>query len=284
MKEAAKIKIDVRIGRQAAARFGAVEAASQDIVDKVMDTAVNRARTRLMVRLKGLERYLQRQVQDEYLDAMEFVNSKMVGLESQTVPRTIRFPAPHLTQDVPGINWTGGAMGQTQWAPLKKSTLIKKRIYYKSAGTKTFDSADKKARRYFVMTGKLKTELLRGARRFVRNTGVIRLFQRGRGTPRVTAKSKDIPVVDLRIRIMPRIPARSLNATDGSFERALGVSNASIEKLVGNKNHRPMLAPVFSYYTVYHVPNVVARAMAQAIYQRSLSTDNAVGNMAEGGF
>lgn len=283
MKEAARIKIDVQIGRNAKSRFGAVDAASQDIVDKIMDTAVGRIRTRAVVRLQGLEKHLQRQVAAAYMEAMEFANQKMVGLESESVPRTIKFPQPHIFRPAVGVNYTG-ASAQTQWAPLSKRTLLAKRVYLKSTGVKSYDTAERRARRYFVHTGRLKNELVRGARKLVRNTGLVKLYHRARGTPRVTAKMKEIPLADLRIHIMPSIPARSLTAKDGSFERAMGISPESVTKLVGTKHHRAMLAPVFSYWTTYHIPNVVAQAMAQVISERRLDTRNAVGNMAEGGF
>lgn len=149
---------------------------------------------------------------------------------------------------------------------------------------------EKGNRKYFVNTGDLRGSIRRIATGYVKDPGkAVKVF--------VTRKDKNgrlrdasgrftkVHTHDMKIRLLPNINPTYLPALMGSkngkwdpnvgFEKALGFRGLDLEKLRGprldfgseDRNvhvHRPLLQPVFTYWTLFQIPNAIARGITNA--------------------
>ena len=152
--------------------------------------------------------------------------------------------------------------------------------------------------KFFVNTGALKAGLRSMAKSIVNATGVVKvhyLDENNRARPigyftrvintnsKVSGKRltvTKVPLGRLRISFLPNIPAgmlpglRSgqLGQHDKSmkFEKKVGISGDLLEKLrgpqiPGQDRHRALLQPVFTFWTLFHLPRRVAKTLVSQL-------------------
>lgn len=289
-----KLLINFRIGKNSGSRdltsTGAGGALSnnvaQAITDALADEGGRLARERTLLNLKGLNNRLQRVIETEYAQGVQYAADNMMGQISDGArDKVFGFNNVGFNTNVPQgkafqRNSTPFTTGHVTWAPLSRNTVRRK-----IGDGLSID----RARRYYRNTGALRKELLTQARAMVKRTGVVKItFNTGRFAP-VKSKTAKIPVGQLRITLMPRTPRSALpglasgNLGDVNksmaFERSLGMSEDAITKLTGpmrskgtfNLAHRPLLQPVFTYWSLFRIPNKIAAALAGAINEGARS-------------
>lgn len=186
-----------------------------------------------------------------------------------------------------------GASDGVEWAPLSEKTIEMKQEAAKKRGKAV---SPMNAYRHFIDSGDLRGELLSKTRNMVKRTGVVKVMPRsgsfrarddvggGGGHPGrfVSASSvKKVHVDGITIRLYPNIPHNLLPGMKSgdwgqdsglpSFEQALGLDRATVEKLkpAGEKAVpiRPMLQPIFTYYAMFKAPRVLANTLMSTLNQ-----------------
>ncbi|RWB08785.1 MAG: hypothetical protein EOQ39_18770 [Mesorhizobium sp.] len=279
-----RITINFRIGKNSGSKDASGNGAAVAITDAVAAETANFATERVRVGLKGLNSRLQRTIETEYALGIKYAADSLMGqlsnYGSDMSPKVFSF------SDAKGsvINTRIGdtkrfkmatqpfSRGQVTWARLTGNTIRRK-----VAGGLSVD----RARRFYRNTGRLRQELLTQARSMVKRTGVVKITMNNSGRFVSRARGSTIPVGQLRITLMPNVSRSSLpglisgNLGDDnpsmSFERSLGMSSDAITKLQGpmagsyNLSHRPLLQPVFTYWSLFRIPNKIASALNDSI-------------------
>ncbi|CCV12938.1 hypothetical protein [Mesorhizobium sp. STM 4661] len=275
-----KILIKFRIGKNSGSRDASGTGAAEAITNAVADESGRLARERTLINLKGLNGRLQRVIETEYAQGVKYAAENMMGQMSvATAPKVFSFAdAGFNARSVANtkrfqMQTQPFARGQITWAPLHRSTIRRK-----IEGGLSID----RAKRFYRNTGRLRQELLSKAREMVKRTGVVKITfnDSGRFAP-VKNRNAIIPVGRLRITLLPRTPRSALpgllsgNLGDTnnnmSFEKSLGMSEDAITKLRGPMNgtynlaNRPLLQPVFTYWSLFRIPNKIAAALDASI-------------------
>lgn len=172
--------------------------------------------------------------------------------------------------------------GGVDWDPLTPSTVYAKR----KAGHQ--ESASK----MFIFTGDLKRELTQANREMVKKTGVVKVTSidnrdaKGRFA-KLDDTRKRVKLGSLRIRLLPNISRSSLPGISSgtwsedtgtmAFEKKLGLSPETVKKLSGKGSRddatfekRPLLQPVFTFYTLFRAPMIISQVMSQTLQQSNI--------------
>ncbi|MES0134508.1 hypothetical protein NKJ88_06030 [Mesorhizobium sp. M0016] len=285
-----RISINFRIGKNSGSRDASGTGAAAAITDAVAAATGNFAMERVRVGLKTLNARLQRTIETEYALGVKYAADNLMGqlsaYGSDHSPKVFSF------SDAAGavintkianskrfqMSTQPFARGQISWARLTGNTIRRK-----VAGGLSVD----RARRFYRNTGRLRQELLSQSRQMVKRTGVVRITMNSSGRFVTRARGATIPVGQLRITLMPNVSRSSLpglisgNLGDVnqnmSFERSLGMSSDAITKLQGpmagghNLSHRPLLQPVFTYWSLFKIPQKIAAALNDSIVSATQS-------------
>jgi hypothetical protein len=234
-----------------------------------------------------------------------FVTPADVNIENDRMSDIVdRFDANHdfIKKKLNPRGGLGAAsvLGTTQnvhWHPLTKRTLSAKTDHFNGvamanrgkSGKVNLDKVRAEARKFYVFSGRMKAELMAKRRAMVKRTGVVRIagvnLRQGKKAIKLTkVRGQTVPIAKLRVRLLPNIATSSLpgitsgdwrdDTGDVGFESALGLSAETVKKL-GNirggepLGKRPMLQPIFTYYTLFRAPQVIGAVadnmLAQAV-------------------
>lgn len=282
-----QILIKFRIGKNSGSKDATGSGAAQAITDAVANLTGNLAKDRVKVNLRSLNSRLLKTIETEYALGVKYAADNMMGQISDGArDKVFGFNNTGFNTDIPRFksfsaktaNFTTGSV---VWAPLSRNTVRRK-----IADGLSID----RARRYYRHTGALRAELLSKAREMVKRTGIVRITfnDTGRFTP-VKDRKAVIPVGRLRITLLPKTPRSALpglitgdlgdvNKTM-AFERSLGLSDDAIMKLRGpmsrgyNLANRPLLQPVFTYWSLFRIPNRIAAALDATIHNATVGND-----------
>ncbi len=224
--------------------------------------------------LSKLSKSLALNVENSYLSAVQFAANSMINLRSPKGAANRQGMV-----DVRGPRDEDGSDTIAHWKPLAPRTIREQNSI----------KQEKSSGRFFSQYGNLRHELLGTAKRIVKSTGVVRVvFNKQSGRRKIRETDTKVHIADFKIIVMPNIgrsvlPALGRNVRgftldqqyDSSltFEKKLGISDASIRKLrgAGSGNfvipgtHRPLLQPVFTYWTLNKIPRVIANSLDRAI-------------------
>lgn len=266
------LKLNVRIGNRSAT-FDANQARAADFIAGVtMDEMLSELRDSTNFQLNKLAKNLPKLVENSYIGAVQYAAKSMIGLKS---PRGI----DNRKQGVRVMDPDGEGLEIAHWQSLSPRTIREQNEIHNTKGPGEF----------FNRSGALRMDLLSMARRLVLATGVVKVTYngqlrdvRGRFTS-PAASLKKVALGDFHIRLMPNInPAtlpglRTTNLTDHdpslTFERKLGFSPAALRKLKGAGKgeflipgtHRPLMQPVFTYWTLNRIPRVIAHSITDSL-------------------
>lgn len=263
----------------------------EHMVNAIGEEAVDLVKAAERVRLGALAKRLEQTVATEYADGIRYAASNLIGLSSKGQGDAMRiFIQPPGADDSVGFTTRNNVKlrmktpkhlkSEMYWKTLKKRTVIDK--MRRNGGNKV------EAHRFFLNTGALRRSLLAGARAMVKRTGAVSVIYReakyrlGGRFAKITKSPEKVVLGDIRINLLPKIPKGLLRGlqtgnigdTDPSmgFERALGISGLRLQKLMGpayadpsGKSNRPLLQPVFTYWTLFRMPNRIANALNRAM-------------------
>jgi hypothetical protein len=274
------LKITINIGGRRVTEDGNSNRAMNAFRNGVMGEIIDRAGSSVNVNLGKFAKLLPKLVEASYANAVAYAAKNMVGK-----------PSP---KGLSNRNANGGMVeikdpdGDTlaYWKVLSARTVKEQNQINPSAGSG----------RFFRRTGDLRLDLLGMARKYVKNTGVVSVKTtgklrdaRGRFTSAANV-NKIVSLGEIQIRLMPNIRTGMLPGllsgqnTDHdpslSFEKKLGFSSEALKKLQGSGmpgGHRPLMQPVFTYWTLNRIPKVIAGAISSAIPQAK-KIDNSSGS------
>lgn len=274
------LKITVNIGGRRITENATTNRAMNAFRNGVMGEIIDRSGREVNVNVGRFAKTLYKLVEASYANAVAYAAKNMVGK-----------PSP---KGLSNRTANGGMVevkdpdGDTLafWKVLSPRTVKEQNKVSASAGSG----------RFFRHTGALRLDLLGMARKYVKNTGVVTVTTtgklrdaRGRFTSAANVTNV-VPLGDLQIRLMPNIRTGMLPGllsgqnTDHdptlSFEKRLGFSSEALQKLAGSGmpgGHRPLMQPVFTYWTLNRIPKVIAGAIASAIPQAK-KIDNSSGS------
>lgn len=276
------------LGRNTA-KVNAENSYAVDLVANALgEMSVEYARRETKLNLTAITKRLKQTVETAYTEAVRYAARNMMGRRS---PRAWgEDPDPiEIRADIGAGRGTRELLAE--WRPLSIQQIRKQ----------TGDPTAKYGK-FFIDTGGLKSELLGMARQMVKKTGSIKVQVRDADTGawRKPLKStKIIPVADLKLTLLPNVyPShlpglRSGQSDDHNnnmkFERSLGLSEEAITKLRGpmigrdkGLYHRPLLQPVFTYWTLYRIPAIVQEALNRGLVGRLRSNRSGVADYSGG--
>lgn len=258
-----KLKLNIRIGRNYRTIDAESPLATRFITDEIIGEIGEAVSERVKINLSTLQKTLRFRIEQAYVSAVHFAAKNMIGRTNRLGQKQIEITDPD-----------GEGITLARWNQLAPRTIHEQR-----AIRNTKDSG-----KFFSQTGALKAELLQMARTMVKRTGVVRVLYRNRGKfAKITSQTKSVPLADFTITLMPSINRASLpglisgrsddHDTQLTFERKLGLSPQAIRKLKGAGRgdfiipgtHRPLLQPVFTYWTLNRIPRTIAAAITSSI-------------------
>lgn len=265
------VTIKFQIGRNVGKYDASNTAGSQTLKTTIMEVMSRRVTDNMKVDVKKTLTRLERVVEAAYVEAVEYAANMMIGVAS---PRGLDFQRTYTKADgglekqaksiriggVPVANWTA-LSGRT----VREQNQIR--------GTK--DSG-----KFFLQTGELRRQLITMARSMVKKTGSVSariLNDETQKYIKIKATDTVVTLGKFRITLLPNLYPNALPAlrgvttynSDMKFERAIGLSEDMITKLQGPRfkeqgdlYHRPLLQPVFTYWTLFKVPKLIANQIA----------------------
>lgn len=286
------VQVSFRLGRHSG-KFDANNTAGMDSFMASLDVDVQeRAARAVSVDVAELQARLDKIVRLSLQRAVNHARLNIIGLVSShgsnQSPTQIYFDnvddSVSGNQAVPrgGVRYTQRngkrlkGVEKMEWPALRGSTRVKKM----KAGLSATN-----ARRHFLFTGALRGELGDLAKTITQRTGTVSVayktnpkatrftYQRGRG------QRAPVTIGQVRLTFLPQVPLGRLpglvtgRVTDTDpklrFERNLGLSRESLEKLEGPKygapTHRPLLQPIITYWMLYRTPILVQDAILRLI-------------------
>lgn len=273
-----KLKLNIRIGANQKTVDPSVGASI--IADEILGEMTSNIKNTVSLSLSKLAKNLPKVVENSYVDAVNYAAKSMIGTKS---PRGADNRAANDAK-VDIRDPDGEGLVLAKWQVLSPRTIKEQN---QIRGTKSSGE-------FFNRTGQLRSDILSMARSMVKRTGVVRVQYegtlrdaRGRFTS-VSRSTKKIGLGQFRITLMPNINRASLpgvisgNYADHNpeltFERKLGFSPQALNKLRGATRasfvipgtHRPLLQPVFTYWTLNRIPNIIGRSITQSIETRKI--------------
>lgn len=259
------------------------------VAEEIMDNLTSRVAENAEVRLGNLAKILPELVEKSYLEAVNFAAKSMIGTTSPRGADNRSANKGQVTIKAPD----GDTI--TRWQVLAPRTIREQ-----NAIRGVRDSG-----KFFSQTGQLKEEVVRVATSYVKSHPMIKVRYngklrdtRGRFVSPIASR-KRITMGNLTLNLMPGInrnllggiTAGDLNKGDPNlgFEQKLGFSPSAIRKLRGAGKgtfvipgtHRPLLQPVFTYWTLNRVPQMIARAINRSVV-RAPRVDNSSGQVFTG--
>lgn len=272
------LSLTVRVGKTTK-KFDASQQGfgTEFIVSEVLEEIKDSVDAATKVNLNKLAKNMPKVVENSYVNAVSYAARSMIGTLSprgateRSQPVEILDPERDLTL--------------TYWQALAPRTIREQNQIRNEKGPG----------RFYMQTGTLKAELLSMARSMVKRTGVVRVSYkgalrdaRGRFASLATTK-KQVKLGEFVITLMPNINRAAIPGMisgrasdtdkDLTFERKLGLSPDAIRKLKGASKgsfvipgtHRPLLQPVFTYWTLNRIPQVIARSIQTSIDRRVIN-------------
>ena len=285
------IFVTFQIGRNSG-RFDASKTdGSKQVSKAIARKFVELGQEHMRIMVNEFTKSIKKVIEDSYTEAVRYAANNMIGRASRGTPKTNG-------RDSTFVVTIGGDLNQlpvANWRQLSKRQVLKQNGGKPGIG------------KYFLDTGHLRSYLLRFARNMVKNTGVVKVQVRGEDgvswtnpgktltsiplarSDKVVAEdgtiSKKIPVSNVRLTILPNIyPSRLPGVKTGNvrdhdksmgFETALGLSPDIVAKLRGpvipgqpDIYHRPLLQPVFTYWTLYKIPGLIRDDLSAHLLDR----------------
>ncbi len=255
---------------------------------KALSKAVANAATALAVQstkfqIQQLTARLSQTVETAYTQAVQYAANNMIGRQSRGIP------------NIPiSINFLQVA----SWKPLSKRQVMKQNGGKPGVGKFFHDTGALKktlltfARKMVRNTGVVKIQIMDadkgGWKSPSKKDSIIPIstLSVDQSLNPVTGKigkGKKIPVSNIKLILLPNayasqspgLKSGKMGGFDSSmkFETMLGLSPEAITKLrgpvipnQGDIYHRPLLQPVFSYWTFYKIPQVIQDALINNIF------------------
>lgn len=300
-----KTYITVRVGRAPPKKFAADEKSNTGtdyLVNALAEEALIVTQRGMVANLKKLRERLHKAVRSELTMAMKYAIGNMIGIQSPQTGSSLIFNLLQQSNNVvlsPSLRMRRikRPSGNVRWQALSSNT-VRRKFGSREEHTRS------NARNFYVASGRLRNWLRDHTAALVEGTGVVSvdfkaektLIKKGKPIP------DEVPIADLTLRFMPRIPATmmpglaagNLSAFDPNlaFERRLGISGRNWEKLRGKTGwsapdegtgrrtrvpiktggqirtefHRPLLQPVFTYWTMFRMPRRIASVLTRNIF------------------
>jgi hypothetical protein len=264
-------KLRIKLGDKDSAR---------DIAEDILQEILDRVRHSKKIDRMALTGPLRTAIREGYVQGVNWAIKNMIGV---TAPRGIGTVKQFNSFGTTISKEEGGVAppkGPLLWDTLANSTVNRKM----EAGRTYKDAAS-----FFVDTGNLRSKLQRMVRGMVNNTGVVAIRTDERRVRELNSKTNRLRLVrqrrdkvtldDITIRLLPRVPlsllpgisARHFGVTDPDqgFEQLLIHDPDVLEKLKGPGDghvaQRPFLQPVFTYWTLYHIPNTIQKTIRKIL-------------------
>lgn len=270
-----KVTLKVRFG-PISNKFDATNPSGiRAVTDDIRTQLVNSASKDLNVNIGKLAINLSKVIENSYVSAMNYAAKNMIGRSS---PRSGVQGSGNKMTSVPGPD----GLTIARWQVLSPQTV---------AEQNAMRGTEKDKGKFFLQTGSLRAEILAMARMYVKNTGVVRVSyikalrgEKGRFVSPLHS-SATVKVSDLTLRLMPNINPASLpgllsgrpqdHNPNIEFEKKLGFSMDALTKLQGavadqddyaiNLVHRPLIQPVFTYWTLNRIPKLIANSINREV-------------------
>lgn len=274
-----KIRLTITLGNQRVTTNAGSLRGGLLVSDAAMKMITQRVADSTVTNLGQLVKELHKTLENSYVEAVRYAAQSMIGRAS---PRGIDNRNEGYTVQIEYLN-------VAKWKALAPRSI---REQNQIQGTKH-------SGKFFLRSGALRKEIMAFARQYVKKTGVVKITSSDRmrdSRGRFSAVNSDTKLVKLSkfsIRLLPNIsPAalpglRSGNVQDFNanmnFERALGMSPEAVRKLSGATReysggdlilpgtHRPLMQPVFTYWTMFKIPALVAEKVLDATNIQGLS-------------
>ena len=238
---------------------------------------------RSMVDRTDLANKLRRTIETEYVKGVQYAVSGMIGTTSPGGVRdgVTMHSSAYKTFRTLGRPIDTESRGFTQLLDNGRTQDLIKRpngpLRWQALSRHTRER--KKHNRFFEDTGALSKMLRSKALNIVRKTGVVRVVvttkQRRDSRGRFLPNERVMPIANLEIRLMPSIPrsmlpgltANNFGVVDRNqaFEKAVIADELALRKLAGPERRkdiqRPLLQPIFTYWTNYYVPARIAQIL-----------------------
>lgn len=292
----AGVKISFRVGNRRGVMNNDIDAQSA-FMEAMGDEVTKKAAENFEVDVPRMQRVLDTRISQSLKQAVTFAAMNMIGVKSnvntqgRADPTKIAF---NMGGDVglegegnrPFINPSAATLKDfttydMEWAALSRRTIMKKSV---PIGGRSYKgtSPRNEATRFFKHTGDLQKEIKALANSVVQRTGTVKVYYAATATAkstRVMTNQRKVRVGQLSLRFLPKVPIRTLPGflTEDpvtvdprqAFERSLGLSTSSLVKLMGVEGYqRPLLQPVFAYWMLTRIPNLVGTAVSNAIRPR----------------
>lgn len=290
----AKLQMMIRVGRSAG-RFDAKDSrASQFVADTLAETVVNGTRANVRVDFARLQKTLESAVNSELANAVRYASNNLIGLETaRGVGRDGVPPVRNIY--IAGVSQAEAAEGMRPTMGVSRARVFPAGSPFRNSGShhvlqwhgltgRTIRAKTQNKLKHFLHTGALRQVLRQNARSIAAGTGAVKveyLAANGKWSARARSlQGKKVPVGKLRLTFLPRIHrsvlpglhSGSLTSVDRSmrFEAMLGLPDDAWEKLRGPKAksgfqrpewHRPLLQPVFTYWTLFRLPARVEQVL-----------------------
>lgn len=288
----APILISFQIGRSSGKFNASQSAASAQIAEAIGYEAIQMARRETKIDVVKISARLRQVVETAYTEAVRYAARRMIGRTTYAAWGTEKNANRTKPVDI-FIGDSDDSFFAASWYPLSSRQIKKQRQTTGETGGKG---------KFFLDTGALKSELLSLARSMVKKTGVVKISVKDADTGlfrRPLKSTKVVPVADLKLTLMPNVYPSQIPGTrtgvvsdhnmNMSFEKSLGLSEEAIKKLRGpiipgreSLYHRPLLQPVFTYWTLYRIPGLVAEALNRGVVNVNRSSRSGVADYSSG--
>ncbi|WP_454287257.1 hypothetical protein [Rhizobium arsenicireducens] len=275
-----------KVGNHSGVAKGSMEEGAFEFAEALGKDLADRAQENTSVDVVALQKRLDSRVSRSINEALNFASKTMVGTKSSQSsgdrgsPTQVWFNWDE--RDLPAVNPNAyrrdemeGRRGSISWQALHYRTIQKKRYAVKPLSRRSTAEAS----RHFIHTGKLKTELVSLASNIVQKTGTVKIgyiktqakrynIYRGHASRLKMGKLQLTFLPRMAVRYLPGVKNNDVSDFDPSmlFERSLGISNSSLDKLRGRgETHRPLLQPVFTYWVLNRIPRLVAGTINRTI-------------------
>lgn len=272
-----RVLVTFALGRNTGKFVASESGGSRAFSDALGEMSVEYARKNTNLDLKMITSRLKQTVETAYTDAVRYAARNMMGRTTTAAYGTDSNPI-----QTPRTTILIGGEYAAEWYPLSGRQIKKQRG----------NNPGQKTGKFFIDTGALKTELLSMARAMVKKTGVLKVQIKDHSTEewrKPLSITKIVPVADLKLIMLPNVyPSQLPGIRSGQiddynigmgFEKSLGLSEEAVRKLrgpvipgQGDLYHRPLLQPVFSYWTLFRIPTVVQEALNRGLVGRGTTT------------
>lgn len=244
---------------------------AKHIASNIREFIVSDASEKAKINVGKLARNLDVVVATAYRKAVEFAAYRMIGR-----------PSP---KGLDARQYNGGRariVGPEGLTIANWQVLSARRIKEQNARNGTNHSG-----KFLLDSGELQDDVLRIAKNYIKSNSVVkvtyaeRLRSKGKFVSALSAGEGQLGKVTIRLlpgireALLPGVQSGSPLNTDPSlgFEQALGFSGEALEKLKGASNggfiipgtQRPLLQPVFTYWTLNKIPQVIARSIKSSM-------------------